>query len=146
MKSLANCTPTEFFTQTLKIKRNVEKWLTSDDIKEIRSRKPLDLEKKTDDMSVEEQKALLARNAKRLEEQSMKNFMEIIEIMLAKKLDETLSVLAMCCFVEPEHVDDYIMDDYFGTIADLIANPNVMRFFASLAQLGQTSISIVSRK
>ena len=146
MKSLANCTPTEFFTQTLKIKRNVEKWLTSDDIKEIRSRKPADLEKKTDDMSVEEQKALLARNAKRLEEQSMKNFMEIIEIMLAKKLDETLSVLAMCCFVEPEHVDDYIMDDYFGTIADLIANPNVMRFFASLAQLGQTSISIVSRK
>ena len=146
MKSLANCTPTEFFTQTLKIKRNVEKWLTSDDIKEIRSRKPADLEKKTDDMSVEEQKALLARNAKRLEEQSMKNFMEIIEIMLAKKLDETLSVLAMCCFVEPEHVDDYIMDDYFGTIADLIANPKVLRFFASLAQLGQTSISIVSRK
>ena len=39
-----------------------------------------------------------------------------------------------------------IMDEYFAVIADLIANPNVLRFFVSLAQLGQTSISIVSKK
>lgn len=146
MKSLANCTPSEFFKQTLRIKHNVEKWLTSDDIQEIRKRKPDGLESISNEMTVAEQKALLSRNAKKYEEQSMKNFMDIIEVMLGKKFDETLSVLALCCFVEPEHVDDYVMDDYFEAIADLIANPNVMRFFASLAQLGQTSISIVSKK
>ena len=146
MKSLANCTPTEFFKQTLRIKRNVEKWLTSDDIKEIRKKKPADLEKVTPDMSKEETEALLARNMAKLRDQSMKNFMEILEVMLDRKLDETLAVLAMCCFVEPENVDDHIMDEYFAVSADLIANPNVLRFFVSLAQLGQTSISIVSKK
>ena len=145
MKSLANCKPTEFFKQTLRIKRNVEKWLTSDDIKEIRSRKA-DLEEIKDDMTPREQGEIMLRNKEKRDEIAMKNFMEILEVMLDKKFEETLSVLALCCFVEPENVDDYEMDDYFGAIADLIANPNVMRFFASLAQLGQTNISIVSKK
>ena len=145
MKNLANCKPSEFFKQTLRIKRNVEKWLTSDDIKTIRSRKA-DYEEIVDTMTPKEKGEIMIRNKAKAEELVIKNFMDILEVMLDKKFDETLSVLALCCFVEPDHVDDYQVDEYLGSIADLISNPNVLRFFVSLAQLGQTNISIVSKK
>lgn len=145
MKNLANCKPSEFFKQTLRIKRNVERWMTSDDIKEIRSRK-IDTEEILDSMTPEEQGEILLRNEKKREEMIMKNFMDILEILLDKKFEETLSLLALCCFVEPENVDDHDVDEYLGSMADLISNPNVLRFFVSLAQLGQTNISIVSKK
>lgn len=145
MKNLANCKPSEFFKQTLRIKRNVEKWLTSDDIKEIRSRK-IDFEEILDTMTPQEQGEVMLRNQKKTEEMAMNNFMDILEVMLDKKFDETLAVLALCCFVEPQNVDDYEMDDYLGSIADLISNPNVLRFFVSLAQLGQKNILTVSKK
>lgn len=145
MKNLANCKPSEFFKQTLRIKRNVEKWLDSDDIKTIRSRKA-DYEEILETMTPQEQGEIMIRNKAKAEELVIKNFMDILEVMLDKKFDETLSVLALCCFVEPDHVDDYQVDEYLGSIADLISNPNVLRFFVSLAQLGQTNISIVSKK
>lgn len=144
MKNLANCKPSEFLKQTLRIKRLVEKWLTSEDIKEIRKRLP-EKEKILQTMTKEEQGEIMIRNQKAQKEQMMKNFMDILDIMLDKKFDETLAVIALCCFVEPENVDDYPLEEYLGSIADLLENPNVLRFFASLAQLGQTNISIVSR-
>ena len=144
MKNLANCKPTEFFKQTLRIKRNVEKWLTSEDITEIRKRIP-DLEKEKAGMTPEEKGDLILRNQQALQEQAMRNFMDILEVMLDKKFDETLSVLALSCFVEPADVDNYTMEEYLGAIADLLENPNVLRFFGSLARLGQSNISIVSK-
>lgn len=145
MKNLANCKPSEFFKQTLLIKRNVERWLTSDDISDIKKRMP-ELEKVTDSMTPAEKGDVLVRNEAKLNEQGMKNFMDILDIMLDKKYDETLEVLALCCFIDPKKVDDYQMEDYLGALADLLENPNVIRFFVSLARLGQTNISIVSKK
>lgn len=144
MKNLANCKPSEFLKQTLRIKRLVEKWLTSEDIKEIRKRLP-EKEKILQTMTKEEQGEIMIRNQKAQQEQMMKNFMDILDIMLDKKFDETLAVIALCCFVEPENVDDYPLEDYLGSIADLLENPNVLRFFVSVARLGQTNISIVSK-
>lgn len=144
MKNLANCKPSEFLKQTLRIKRLVEKWLTSDDIKEIRNRLP-EKEKILQTMTKEEQGEIMIRNQKAKSEQMRKNFFDILDIMLDKKFEETLAVIALCCFVEPENVDDYPLEDYLGSIADLLENPNVLRFFTSLAQLGQTNISIVSK-
>lgn len=144
MKNLANCKPSEFLKQTLRIKRLVEKWLTSEDIKEIRKRLP-EKEKILQTMTKEEQGEIMIRNQKAQQEQMIKNFMDILDIMLDKKFDETLAVIALCCFVEPENVDDYPLEDYLGSIADLLENPNVLRFFVSVARLGQTNISIVSK-
>lgn len=144
MKNLANCKPSEFLKQTLRIKRLVEKWLTSEDIKEIRKRLP-EKEKILQTMTKEEQGEIMIRNQKAQQEQMMKNFMDILDIMLDKKFDETLAVIALCCFIEPENVDDYPLEDYLGSIADLLENPNVLRFFVSVARLGQTNISIVSK-
>lgn len=145
MKNLANCKPSEFLKQTIRIKRNVESWITSDDVKEIRKRMP-DLEKTTDGMTESEMKEVVRRNQQKIREQSMTNLLDILEVLMDKKADETLSVLALCCFVEPENVDDYPLEDYLGSVADLLENENVLRFFGSLMRLGQTSISIASKK
>ena len=144
MKNLATCKPSEFLKQTLRIKRLVEKWLTSEDITEIRKRIPKK-EAILQTMTKEEQGEVLLRNQKAEKEQVMKNFMDILDIMLDKKFDETLAVIALSCFVEPENVDDYTIDDYLGSISDMLENRNVIRFFASVAHLGQTNISIVSK-
>lgn len=144
MKNLANCKPSEFLKQSLRIKRNIEKWLTSEDIKEIRSRVP-EMDKILNTMTNEEKGQILIKNQKKKKEQMLKNFLDILDIMLDRKADETLSVIALCCFVEPENVDDYPINEYLGAIADLLENDNVLRFFSSLAQLGQTNISTVSR-
>ena len=144
MKNLATCKPSEFLKQTLKIKRLVEKWLTSEDIAEIRKRLPKK-EKILQTMTKEEQGDILLRNQKAQQEQMRKNFMDILDIMLDQKFDETLAVIALSCFVEPENVDDYPVEEYLGSIADMLENRNVIRFFASVAHLGQTNISIVSK-
>ena len=41
MKNLATCTPTEFITQTAKIKSSVAKWLDLTRIPKIRSKAPV---------------------------------------------------------------------------------------------------------
>ena len=145
MKNLATCKPSEFLKQTLRIKRLVEKWLTSEDIAEIRKRLPKK-EAILNTMTKEEQGEVLLRNQKATKEQAMKNFMDILDIMLDKKFDETLAVIALSCFVEPENVDDYTIDDYLGSLSDMLENKNVIRFFASVAHLGQTNISLVSKE
>ncbi len=40
LKTLANCRPTEFLSQTVKIKNSVAKWLTETDIRNIRRKMP----------------------------------------------------------------------------------------------------------
>lgn len=145
MKNLATCKPSEFLKQTLRIKRLVEKWLTSEDIAEIRNRLPK-TEKILQTMTKEEQGEIMIRNQKATKEQAIKNFMDILDVMLDKKFDETLAVIALSCFVEPENVDDYTIDDYLGSLSDMLENRNVIRFFASVAHLGQTNISLVSKE
>ena len=145
MKNLANCKPSEFLKQSLRIKRNVEKWLTSDDIKEIRSRLPKK-EIITNTMTIEEKGEVMLRNERAKQDQIMQNFMDILDVMLDKKFDETLSVIALSCFVEPENVDDHEISEYLGSIADMLEDKNVIRFFTSVARLGQTNISIVSKE
>ena len=102
MKNLANCKPSEFLKQTNLIKKSVEKWITVTDIKNIRARMP---EKKEEAYTEEE-----------LEEQGLKNLSAVLDAMLDIHAEETLEVLALCCFVEPEKVDDYTMSEYLEAI------------------------------
>lgn len=145
MKNLATCKPSEFLKQTLRMKRNVEKWLSSDDIKEIRKRLPK-REAILNTMTPQEKGEVFLRNEQARQEQMMANFMDILDIMLDKNFEQTLAVLALSCFVEPEEVDDYAVDDYLGAIADMLESKNVIRFFTSLARLGQTNISISAKE
>ena len=127
MKNLANCKPSEFLVQSVKIKRAVEKWLTATEIMEISKRMPV----LTPNMTQKEKSA--AR-----EKQNRANFNAMFDACFERHPTETLNLIALLCFVEPEHVDDHTVDEYLTSINEMLGNDSVMGFFTSLMRLVQT--------
>lgn len=127
MKNLANCKPSEFLKQTNRLRKSVQKWLTDTDIINIRKRLPEGLDKITDP---EEHKRLMG-------EQARKNLSAILDAAMEDHPDETLELLALMCFVEPENVDDYTITDYMTSLNELLNSQAVIGFFTSLTQLAQ---------
>ena len=140
MKSLANCKPSEFLKQTNRIRKSVEKWLTDTDIMNIRLRTP-EYEVAPKGATAEEKKAVIERNAAKQRKQAKENLKDMMDAMLDAHPDETLEVLALCCFVEPDHVGDYSIKDYSTTVTELVSDEVVLNFFTSLARLVQTNTS-----
>lgn len=137
MKNLANCTPSEFLKQTNLIKKSVEKWLKATDIMEIRKRMPSGMPEVTADMSTSEKQKVIEKRQKMLREQSNKNLSAILDAMLEEHPQETLEVLALCCFVEPEKVDDNPMSYYLRSVYEMIDDDAVKDFFTLLMSLAQ---------
>lgn len=135
MKNLANCKPSEFLRQTNLIRKAVERWLTVTDIIKLRKRLPA-FEMIPPTASNEERHAINERNNKKREEQLHRNIMDILDSVLEEHPDETLEVLALCCFVPKEEVDDHPMSEYLESFSELITNKAVIDFFTLLAQLG----------
>lgn len=144
LKTLVSCKPSEFLRQTNKIKKSVEKWLTDTDILNIRKRMPA-LEAVPISATQEERKAIDERNKKLTSEQVKKNLSAILDAILEEHPEETMEILGLCCFVEPDHVDDYKVVDYLTALNSLIGDKVVLDFFTSLASLGQMNISDVSK-
>lgn len=139
MKNLANCKPSEFLIQTNKIRKSVANWLTVTDILNIRKRLP-ELEEAGEGATTNERQAVVERNLKKKNEQVKQNLMDILDAMLVDHPMETLEILALCCFVEPEDVDNHPMSEYIGAITELIETKEVMSFFISLAKLAKIDI------
>lgn len=135
MKNLANCTPREFLKQTSRIKRSVEKWLKATDIMAIRKRMPANIPEINNNVPVAEQSDVVAKRAEMLRDQAYKNVSAILDTMLEEHPDETLEVLAYCCFVEPEKVDDYPMGFYLAAITEMLSDESVKAFFTTLMSL-----------
>lgn len=126
MKNLANCKPSEFLKQANRIRKSVAKWLTLTDVMNIRKRMP-SLPEGADDKSRKEA----------MDEQVKANLNAILEAVMEDHPDETLEILALVSFVEPEDVDSRSVSEYLGSFADIINDENVMRFFTSLLSLGR---------
>ena len=129
MKNLANCTPREFLSQTVKIKRAAEAWLTATDISNIRKRMPVlpkDMPKKEKDEALAAQ-AMAKRSA-------------IVDEIAEKHPEETLELMGLMCFVEPENIDDHPMTDYLMALTEMIGSEAVLGFFTSLMKLARTGI------
>ncbi len=124
MKNLANCKPSEFLKQTNRIRKSVSKWLADTDVLNIRKRMP----NIPDDATDEERKKAIERQAK-------ENLNALLDAILEEHPDETLELLALLCFVEPEDVDNYEMTEYLTSFNELINNKAVLSFFMSLTQL-----------
>lgn len=124
MKNLSNCKPSEFLQQTNKIRKSVSKWLTDTDIVNIRKRIP----KVDENASSEERKEAF-------DKQATKNVNAIFDAILEEHPTETLELLALMCFVEPENVDDYKMSEYLESLNELINDASVLSFFTSLVKL-----------
>lgn len=140
MKNLANCKPSEFLRQTNRIKKSVERWLTVTDVLNIRKTLP-ELVPVMDRMSSEERKKIDKENQRRTREQSMENLSRMLDAILDEHPEETLELLALLCFVEPQDVDNHTMDEYLTAVGEMISNQAVISFFTSLAQLGLMDIS-----
>lgn len=134
MKTLTNCTPTEFFIQTNKIRKAVEKWVTVTELMKIRQIKP-DIKEIPIDVSAEDRERIVEENRQAIHEQGLKNLSAMLDSMLEKHPKETLEVLALTCFIDPKNVDNYPITVYLKAINDIISNKEVLDFFASLAQL-----------
>jgi hypothetical protein len=144
LKTLATCKPSEFLRQTNRIKKAVEKWLTDTDIMNIRKRLPVP-EVVPLEATVEERAAIFERNKKAVQEQSKKNVSAMLDAILDEHPEETLEVLALCCFVEPEKADDHPVSEYLAAINTLINDKAVIDFFTSLVLLGRTITSDASK-
>ena len=139
MKNLSNCKPSEFLRQTARIRKSVAKWLEVTDVMNIRKNVP-ELEHIDIDMPVEEKAKIKARNDEAVMEKGRENAMRILEAVLEDHPDETLEVLALCCFVEPEHVDDHTVGEYLTAFTELLNDSAVTGFFISLARLANLNI------
>lgn len=126
LKSLASCTPREFLKQTNRIRKLAEKWLAETKILEIRKTQP-----EYPEGASEEVKDQI------LQAQIKQNLTRMFDAILEDNSEDTLELLGLICFIEPEEIDDHPMEEYIETISGIISNRAVLGFFTSLARLGQ---------
>lgn len=136
MKTLANCKPSEFLKQTNRIRKKAEKWLKDTNLIEIRNMKAV-LESMPKDATGEERLAIVERNRIKTEELAREKLSLTLDAILEKYPDETLEMLALCCFIEPEEADEQEVGVYLNAVAELIGNSAVLNFFTSVVLLGQ---------
>lgn len=130
MKHLANCTPREFMTQTVKMRRDVEKWLADTGMSEIRKRVPEGYEK----MKPAERSEAIAK-------QGNDNLGDMVWAAMEKDPEGTLKVLGMCTFSDAEADDAPAMSEYLSAILEMIANEAVRSFFMLCLRPARTSSS-----
>jgi len=143
MKNLTNCTPIEFLKQTNRIRHSVEKWLKVTNIMNIKNSLPNFVEI-NDDMSEEERKEKADINKELVREQNKKKLSLILDKCLDEYAEETLELMALMCFVEPEHINEHSAMEYLKEVTEMISNKDVLDFFSSLIRLGQTDLGNIS--
>lgn len=131
VKNLSNCKLPEFLAQTNKIRKAAQKWLEDTEITAIMKRKPPELEKL--DTKEERNAALIA--------QGKANIADALDSALGKFPEETAEILALCCFVEPEEMDNYKTSYFLTSFGELMNDEAVIGFFISLVQLVNMPIS-----
>ena len=128
MKTLANCNPLEFLTQTNKIRKSVENWLELTQVLEIRKSMP----QIKPDWTAEEKTEAYRKQVK-------KNLSDMLAAVLEKYPKETAELLCLCCFIDPKDMENHSMAELISSINEIIGNEEVVGFFVSLARLGLTS-------
>lgn len=136
LKTLATCKPSEFLRQTYRIKKLAEVWLTETDILNIRKNVPT-LPPIIITAPAEEQEAQRKANEEALKKAGLRNFSRMFDAIAGEHPDETLALLALSCFVEPEHADDYEIGDYLDALSRMLAHRATLNFFTSLLQLAR---------
>lgn len=144
LKTLSNCKPSEFLQQTNRIKKAVEKWLTITDIMNIRRKAPV-FEVAPADATPEVRTEVAERNKEAERKQAVANISAILDAILEEHPQETLEVLALCCFIEPQDADNHTVSEYINAFNSLLSDKAVIDFFISLAKLGQMNTLGASR-
>lgn len=127
-KNLARCKPSEGFTQMVKIRRLAEKWIKEVGFAEIYKKAP-EFKPITPNLTAEQLTEVNAENDRIKAEQGMKNLLEMFDGIFEKYPQDTLSLMALCCFVEPEDVDNYEMADFIEAVYEMANDKAVINFF-----------------
>ena len=130
MKTLANCNPLEFLTQTNKIRKSAENWLSLTKILDIRKNLP-----EFDPQATKEE------NREAFQKQIQRNFSTMLDAILEEYPKETAELLCLVCFIEPEDMEKHSMIELFDALKEIMNNAEVISFFASLARLVLNNIS-----
>lgn len=138
-KNLANCKPSEFLSQTNKMRKAVKNWIDVTGIMDIRKSTPV-LKQYPSDATQDQIDEINAENKKIMSEQATKNFNAILDSVLDEHPQETLEVLALICFIEPDDVDNHSIAFYLSNIAEVLNDKDVISFFTSLVRLDQSGI------
>jgi hypothetical protein len=80
---------------------------------------------------------IMARRKEIIREKALENMSAIFDACFEKHPDETLEVIALCCFLEPEKLDEYETADLLAAALDMVENETVMRFFTLLMRLAK---------
>ncbi len=136
IKTLANCTDIEFLKQTNKIRHAVSEWLTATDIANIKKRLP-QLETIPEGMDKEQAKLIEEKNKRLTEEQVDKNFDAILDAMLEDHPEETIKIIRLCCFLEPDD-DSQKVTYYMAAFTQMFNDKDVIGFFTSLVNTART--------
>ena len=139
MKNLANCAPSEFLSQTNKIRKSAERWLKATDIMNIRKNVPK-FDPLPDDIDGVELTKILNERKEIIRKTGVKNFSKMLDAIADKHPKETLELLALVNFVEPEDVDEHPMSEYLVNTTSMLTDDAVLGFFTSLMSLGQMNI------
>jgi hypothetical protein len=95
-------------------------------------------------MSDEERDAAIEENKKLLIAALRKKGLHIFDKALAEHTAETLEILALICFVEPDHVDDYSIGDYWQALEEMLNDKATLSFFTlfktMLGTIGSTAL------
>lgn len=145
MKNLANCTPTEFLTQTNKIRKSVYGWLKLTDIMNIRQKRPK-LTPLSNEMSDEERTQVILDNKEAMKEQARENFSLMLDKMLDDYPEQTLEVIGLINFIDKSDLDNYKMVDLMANTLEMFEDEAVMGFFGLLMRLGSKNTSSVAQK
>lgn len=118
MKNLANCTPTEFLHQVMKLRTPFIEWVDKIGAAELRKRIPDGF----DDMSDEEK-------LRALRDQGIANIGDILCAALEKDYDGTIEIMCLSCFTDVNDMDSRPMVEYIGAIVEMMNNSEVRNFF-----------------
>ena len=134
MKNLANCNGVEFLRQSNKIRHALKDWLKKTKVLEIRKHQPV-LVEVSDSMTPEAKEKALEENEKRWREQSRQNISDMLDVCLEENAEETLKIIGMMCFIEPEDAENQKATELLANFAEMLADKDVMSFFSSLMKL-----------
>lgn len=139
-KNLANCSPREFFIQTNKIRKAVEKWLKVTDVMAIRKKHVLQYPDLPEGASADEIDEILEDHKKKVREESMRSLNEILDVIMDEHPDETLDLIALVNFIEPKHLDEYTVAELLRNLTEIMNDEDVIGFFISLMRLEKLNI------
>lgn len=135
LKTLANCTLTEFLRQTNKIRKEVSAYLDKTKVLDLRNVMP----EVPKDASREETEKIISDgiNARTS---------AMLDAMLEENADDTVKILGLLCFKEGDEVNDLNPADILGVVLEILSSKRVLDFFTSLMQSGLINSANILQK